>query len=94
MFSVSPVAQPVVREMEMHSVANFSDFFPLKCAQTLFSLRESRTRGLAFPACAHTSLSLLQHRYYVACFSNFTCKYSQNHSTAIVIILCVFYLIR
>ncbi len=30
----------------------------------------------------------------VACFSNFTCKYSQNHSTAIVIIIWVFYLIR
>ncbi len=30
----------------------------------------------------------------VACFSNFTCKYNQNHITATVIILCVFYLIR
>ncbi len=30
----------------------------------------------------------------VACFSNFTFKYSQNHSTYIVIILWVFYLIR
>ncbi len=39
--------------------------------------------------------SLIQlNRYYAACFSNFTCKYSQNHSTAIVIILWVFYLIR
>ncbi len=35
-FSVWPVAQPVVGEMEMHSVANiadpFSDFFPFKKA--------------------------------------------------------------
>ncbi len=31
---------------------------------------------------------------YVACFSNFTCKCSQNHSTAIVFILCVFHFIR
>ncbi len=31
---------------------------------------------------------------YVACFSNFTCKYSQNHSTAIVFILCAFDFIR
>ncbi len=29
-------------------------------------------------------------RYNVACFSNFTWKYSRNHSTAIVFILCVF----
>ncbi len=40
-FSVWPMAQPVVGEMEMHSVANlatlqtpFSDFFPFKKAQT------------------------------------------------------------
>ncbi len=36
----------------------------------------------------------VKHRCYVACFSNFTCKYSHNHSTAIVIILCVFDCIR
>ncbi len=36
-----------------------------------------------------------KHRYYFACFSNFTwCKYSRNHSTAIVIILCVFDFIK
>ncbi len=28
----------------------------------------------------------------ICCFSNFTCKYSRNHSTAIVFILCVAYL--
>ncbi len=40
------------------------------------------------------SLIQLNRYYVVACFSNFTCKYSQNHSTAIVIILWVFYLIN
>ncbi len=30
----------------------------------------------------------------VCCFSNLTCKYSRNHSTAIVFILCVFDFIR
>ncbi len=34
-----------------------------------------------------------KHRYYVAC-SNLTCKHSQNHSIAIVIILCVFNFIK
>ncbi len=63
-------------------------------------------RGLSFPAHTPTPLSLslslcsasgwvelrfqLKHR---CCFSNFTCKYSRNHSTAIVFILCVAYLI-
>ncbi len=45
-------------------------------AQILFSVRQRRAE-----------LNSVKHRYYVACFSNFTCKYSQNHSTAIVIIL-------
>ncbi len=52
-------------------------------AQILFSVRQRRAE-----------LNSVKHRYYVACFSNFTCKYSQNHSTAIVIILWVFYLIK
>ncbi len=52
-------------------------------AQILFSVWQRRAE-----------LNSVKHRYYVACFSNFTCKYSQNHSTAIVIILWVFYLIR
>ncbi len=52
---------------------------------------------------AHTSLSLalsasaqflFSDRQILCCFSNFTCKYSRNHSTAIVIILCVFDFIR
>ncbi len=30
----------------------------------------------------------------LCCFSNLTCKYSRNHSTAIVFILCVFDFIR
>ncbi len=30
----------------------------------------------------------------LCCFSHFTCKYSRNHSTAIVFILCVFDFIR
>ncbi len=51
--------------------------------QFLFSARQRREK-----------LNSVKHRYYVICFSNFTCKYSQNHSTAIVIILWVFYLIR
>ncbi len=47
-FSVWPVAQPVVGEMEMHSVANLATlqtalatFFPKKSVQTLYSLWES-----------------------------------------------------
>ncbi len=39
-------------------------------------------------------LNSVKHGYHVDCFSNFTCKYNQNHSTAIVIILWVFYLFR
>ncbi len=35
----------------------------------------------------------VKHRYYVASLI-FTCKYSRNHSTAIVFILCVFDFIR
>ncbi len=53
-------------------------------AQFLFSARQRRAEQ-----------SLIQlNTDIVVCFSNFTCKYSQNHSTAIVIILWVFYLIR
>ncbi len=52
-------------------------------AQFLFSARQRRAE-----------LNSVKCRYYVACFSNFTCKNSQNQSTAIVIILWVFYLIR
>ncbi len=55
----------------------------LASAQFLFSVQQSRAE-----------LNSVKHKYYVVCFSNFTCKYSQNHSTAIVIILWVFYLIR
>ncbi len=158
-FSIWPMAKPVVGEMEMHSVANLATlqtplatFFPSqKCPNLIQSLinagTAARAIGLAFPARAHASLSLsprllslfsmhthtsfflsasaqflfsahthlslsasaqfvfsarqkraelnsVKHWYYVACFSNFTCKYSQNHSTSIVIILWVFYLIR
>ncbi len=52
-------------------------------AQVLFSARQRRAE-----------LNSVKHRYYVACFSNFTCKYSRKHSTAIVFILCVFDFIR
>ncbi len=52
-------------------------------AQFLFSARQRRAE-----------FNSVKRRYYVACFSNFTCKNSQNQSTAIVIILWVFYLIR
>ncbi len=52
-------------------------------AQFLFNARQRRAE-----------LNSVKQRYYVDCFSNFTCKYSQNHSTAIVIILWVFYLFR
>ncbi len=66
-------------------------------------------RSCCTSTCAHTSLSAsaqfserwrgavlsVKHRYVlICCFSNFTCKYSRNHSTAIVFILCVFDLIR
>ncbi len=68
----------------------------------------TQARGLALSARAHTSLSLCvssvkrataevqrsQLNNILCCFSNFTCKYSQNQSTAIVFILCVFDFIR
>ncbi len=69
-FSVWPVAQPVVGEMEMHSVANLAKlqaplatFSLQKSFQTLFNLWElpstaARARGLAFTVCTHTSLFL------------------------------------
>ncbi len=49
----------------------------------------------------HTHLYIIQRlkgaalsvKTQIWCFSNFTCKNSQNHSTAIVFILCVAYLI-
>ncbi len=62
-------------------------------------LTAARARGLSFPAHAYLSLSLcvcsVQRavKTQICCFSNFTCKYSRNHSTAIVFILCVAYLI-
>ncbi len=62
-FSVWPVAQPVVGEMEMHSVANLATlqtplatFFPSKKHPNLVT--GTAARGLALPARAHTSLSL------------------------------------
>ncbi len=93
LFSAWPVAQPLVGEMERHSVANLATLLTSlslslslslsESAQFLFSVRQRRVE-----------LNSVKHRYYVACFSNFTCKYSQNHSTAIVIVFWVFYLIR
>ncbi len=71
-------------------------------------LTAARARGLSFPARAQLSLSLSLHLFCSASgwkelrfplsvkscrFSNFTCKYSRNHSTAIVFVLCVAYLI-
>ncbi len=136
------MAQPVVGEMEMNSVANLATlqtplatFFPKKKAAKPYLVSKNRRYCRAsvrssFPStCTHLSLSLclsaqflfsththislsasaqflfstwqrraelnsVKHRYYFACFSNFTCKYSRNHSTAIVNILWVFYLIR
>ncbi len=51
-FSVWPVAQPVVREMEMHTVANF---FPFKKAPKPYLVSENRVS--CCPS-AHTPLSL------------------------------------
>ncbi len=39
---------------------------------------------------AERSSTLIQLNTDLCCFSNFTCKYSRNHSTAIIFILCVF----
>ncbi len=57
------MAQPVVGEMEMHSVANLATlqtplatFFPSKKRPNLVT--GTAARGLALPARAHTSLSL------------------------------------
>ncbi len=117
------MAQPVVGEIEMHSVANIATlqtplviFFPSKKAPKLCRASyccPSAHTPLSLCVCSvsvqrvHTSLSLsmlsfgsargreeqrfnsVKHRYFVACLSNFTCKYSRNHSTAIVFILCL-----
>ncbi len=72
-------------------------------------LTAARARGLSLPARTPLSLSLcasalfserlkgaaLSVKTQICCFSNFTRKYSRNHSTitAIVFILCVAYLI-
>ncbi len=82
-FSVSPMAQPLVGEMEMHSITNLATmqtplatFFPKKkTAQTLFSLQESLVLSREFLLSQHALTSL-------------------SHSTTIVLILWVFYLIR
>ncbi len=70
-------------------------------AQFLFSVRKHISLSLSLHLLSFCSprgrkeQSLIQlNTDIVACFSNFTCKYSQNHSTVIVIILWVFYLIR
>ncbi len=94
--------------MEMHRVANLATFFPSKKAPKPYLVSENRwycraSARSCFPS-ARIHLSLCasaqflfserrKHRYYVAS-SNFTCKYSWNHSTAIVFILCVFDFIR
>ncbi len=63
-FSVWPVAQPLVVEMEMHSVANLATlqtplatFFPKKSPQTLFSPLLCK-RKVLLSQNAHTHLSL------------------------------------
>ncbi len=79
-FSVWPVARPVVGEMEMHSVANlchiadpFSDLFPFKKAPPTNLVSENhgtaRSAGLALPARAHLfsrSLSLFASALFSA----------------------------
>ncbi len=73
-FSVWPVAQPIIGEMEMHSVANLvtlqtllATFFPFKKASKPYLVWESPStaawvRGLAFTARTHSlSLSLSWH---------------------------------
>ncbi len=63
--------------------AHTSLFLSLSLSLHLLSFCSARSRD---------KQSLIQlNRYYVACFSNFTCRYSHSNSTAIVIILCVFY---
>ncbi len=67
-------------------------------------LTAARARGLSFPARALLSLSLSLSLSASALYSEmlkvaalsvktFTCKYSRNHSTAMVFNLCVAYLI-
>ncbi len=132
-FSAWPVAQPVVGEMEMHSVANLATlqtplatFFSFKKASKPYLVSENRPvllpeHEVLLSQGAHTHLSLsllalcvcsvsvqrvaagreeqrfnlVKHRYYFACFSNYTWRSnSRNHRTAIVIILCVFDFIK
>ncbi len=54
----------------------------LSLSLSAFALFSERLNGAA-----------LSVKTLICCFSNFTCKYCRNHSTAIVFILCVAYLI-
>ncbi len=63
------------------------------------SLSVQRAHTLSLCVCSarvrERSNALIQLKTQIlCCFSNFTCKYSRNHSTAIVFILCVFDFIR
>ncbi len=53
----------------------------LSLSLSLSALFSERLKGAA-----------LSVKTQICCFSNFTCKYSRNHSTAMVFILCVAYL--
>ncbi len=67
------------------------------CRESARSLFPSVHTALSLSAsvlfCERLKGAVLSFSVKSCCFSNFTCKYSRNHSTAIVFILCVAYLI-
>ncbi len=77
---------PHEREVSLSQHAHPPPPPPPLSASALFSVRTH-----LFTLAAERSYVSVKTQIY--CFSNFTCKYSRNHSTAIVFILCVAYLI-
>ncbi len=71
--------------------ASARSLFP--SARTPLSLSVSLSLSASALYSEQLKVAVLSVKTQICCFSNFTCKYSRNHSTAIVFILCVAYLI-
>ncbi len=63
-------------------------------ARTHTSLSLSLSLSASAQRAAERGAGFNSVKQILCCFSNFTCKYRRNHSTAIVFILCVFDFIR
>ncbi len=90
-FSVWPVAQPVVGEMEMHSVANLATlqtplatFFPSKKRPNLFSENHRYCRASA-RSCSPSARTPLSHSLFL---SLCICSVQRAHLSLSVRLLC------